>query len=121
MSAYLVGQSLTLTVTVVDAETKAPLDPEEFLFALKTPLTPTRNTYAWDGTTWTSSESTLGEPSKGGVGVFQLAIEIPFENAHAGYWSVAWHSQITPGLPGRGSGQVVFEVTKAEALKEDEP
>ncbi len=118
MSSYLVGTRLSVSVEITDDASDALVDPGALTFSLRPPSTSgyASSTYAWNGSTWTSSESTIVVPSKGAMGIFTLQVTIPYVNAAQGRWVLGWTHTANGGGLGHGSGEALFVVRPTDAL-----
>ena len=118
MSSYSIGKQITITVTVADKPTGTIVDPSSFLFTLKPPVDGgyVASTYAWNGSSWTSSENVIAAPSRTGVGVFQLRITVPHVNIAQGAWAVDWKHVANGGGFGEGADFTTFVAMPSPAL-----
>ena len=118
MSTFIVGSRLLVTVPVIDIGTKLNVDPASFLFTLVPPPNSglVSNTYSWNGTIWTSSESVIGFPARAALGSFTLRITIPYANTAKGQWYVGWKTVQNVGGFGEGADELAFVAGKTNAL-----
>lgn len=114
ISTYLVGSRLLLTAPVTDELTDTLVDPSALTFRLSGPSVSA--TYAWNGSTWTVSESAVGVPSRASLGTFELEITVPYDNGAEGIWSAGWKSVENGSGKGEGSGEIQFLVKRTAAL-----
>jgi hypothetical protein len=116
--SYLVGSRIDCTVTIADKASGAIVDPATLLITLAPPASSgyAKNTYAWNGAVWTSSEAIIGTPSRTGTGSFLLHVTIPYANLAAGKWIVGWKSTANVAGLGEGSGEDVFLVLASAAI-----
>ncbi len=114
----LVGARVRETVTVRDEASQAIVEPAAMRFTLVPPETSgyETSTYAWDGTTWSSSEAVIAIPERTALGVFVLRITIPYDNVAAGNWVVGWKSTANGDGLGEGSGEGSFVARPTGAL-----
>lgn len=108
------GDVFAYQVTVMDEATHVAVDPGAMTFFLKDP-TGSSHTYAWDGTSWTNSETAIGAPSRAALGVFRLTITIPTSATHVGAWALGWRSTANVSGLGAGASEVSFN-TKSSAF-----
>ncbi len=118
MTTYLVGTQLLLTVTVKRKDTNVVVEPGTFAFRLRAPSDSAYvdGTYAWNGSIWTNSESTIAVPTKGATGVFELLVTVPYLNLASGRWTAGWVSTANISGRGAGSGETSVIVGRTLAL-----
>ncbi len=111
MSEFTVGQRFTATVTLTDTS-GAVVDPGTFRFDLKPPSGSgvSDSNYVYNGSSWTNSESTIGDPSKVSAGVYRLEVTLPSANTASGEWRIWWLTTENGSGDGVDSGTKTIRV-----------